>query len=67
MLMVNEVNKRLLLMAKESQERERITMAELEEHLQNSFDPNASAAIMPQETEEPFNPHDYEPRDTSEL
>ena len=48
MLMVNEVNKRLLLIAKESQEKERLTMAELEAWIRSSG--NADAPVAPKQT-----------------
>lgn len=60
MLMVNEINKRLLLLAKESQEKERLTMAELESWIRASG--NADAPIMKKEepTEEAFDPFGYQ-------
>lgn len=60
MLMVNEVNKRLLLLAKESQEKERLTMAELEEWIRSSASAEASIPKPSVETnEEPFDPYKY--------
>lgn len=60
MLMVNEINKRLLLLAKESQEKERLTMAELESWIRSVG--NADEPTTPQkpaETEENFDPFNY--------
>lgn len=59
MLMVNEINKRLLLMAKESQDKERLTMAEYEEHLHTSMNPDAPITKDTVEENE-FNPHEVE-------
>ena len=60
MLMVNEINKRLLLLAKESQEKERLTMAELESWIRSSGDINApTTAKQPIEAEENFDPFNY--------
>jgi hypothetical protein len=60
MLMVNEVNKRLLLLAKESQEKERLTMAELESWIRSSGSPEAPLPKTPEQTnEEPFDPYKY--------
>jgi hypothetical protein len=60
MLMVNEVNKRLLLIAKESQEKERLTMAELEAWIRSSG--NADAPVAPKQTAEDasFDPFSYQ-------
>jgi hypothetical protein len=55
MLMVNEINKRLLLIAKESQEKERLTMAELESWIRSSG--NVDAVVeKPTEKEDEFDP-----------
>ncbi len=69
MLLLNEVNKRLLLMAKESIDRERATQEELTEALQelealaNEQPTKPDSNIIPGESEEPFNPHTYNPED----
>lgn len=61
MLMVNEINKRLLLLAKESQEKERLTMAELESWIRTVGDADAPTTPQkPVETEENFDPFNYE-------
>lgn len=52
MLMVNEINKRLLLIAKESQERERYTMSELEEWIRSTGNPDAPLPKPSIDTEE---------------
>lgn len=61
MLMVNEVNKRLLLLAKEAQEKERLTMAELESWIRSSGNPDAELPAKEvskeEETFDPFNPN----------
>lgn len=70
MLLLNQVNKRLLLMTKESIEKERMTMDELQERL-DEFE--AEYPIKPKKTtvvddlgedEEPFDPHTF---DTTNL
>ena len=70
MLLLNQVNKRLLLMTKESIEKERMTMDELQERL-DEFE--AEHPIQPKKTtvvdnlgedEEPFDPHTF---DTTNL
>ena len=70
MLLLNQVNKRLLLMAKESIEKERLTMEELQERL-DEFE--AEYPIQPKTTtvvdhlgedEESFDPHTF---DTTNL
>lgn len=70
MLLLNQVNKRLLLMTKESIEKERMTMDELQERL-DEFE--AEYPIQPKKTtvvdnlgedEEPFDPHTF---DTTNL
>ena len=67
MLLLNQVNKRLLLMTKESIEKERMTMDELQERL-DEFE--AEYPIQPKKTsvvdhlgedEEPFDPHTFDP------
>lgn len=65
MLATNEVNKRLLLITKESIDRERSTQQELQEALleldRASNDTPQTGSLSPEEpvTEEPFNPHTY--------
>ena len=70
MLLINEVNKRLLLMAKEAQENERITMEEFNERLagiEEDFSSRDSIrsrraqvpSILDDEEDEPFNPHSH--------
>lgn len=70
MLLLNQVNKRLLLMTKESIEKERMTMDELQERL-DEFE--AEHPNQPRKTtvvdnlgedEEPFDPHTF---DTTNL
>lgn len=70
MLLLNQVNKRLLLMAKESIEKERLTMEELQERL-DEFE--AEYPIQPKKTtvvdnlgedDEVFDPHNF---DTTNL
>lgn len=67
MLLLNQVNKRLLLMAKESIEKERMTMDELQERL-DEFE--AEFPIQHRKTtvvdhlgedDEPFDPHTFDP------
>jgi len=65
MLLLNEVNKRLMLMTKESIERERLTQEEytaLLSNYQNSV--NEQTTVQQEEAlelidDEPFSPHDY--------
>ena len=70
MLLLNQVNKRLLLMTKESIEKERMTMDELQERL-DEFE--AEHPGQPRQTtvvdhlgedDEPFDPHNF---DTTNL
>lgn len=67
MLLLNQVNKRLLLMTKESIENERMTMDELQTRL-DEFE--SEYPIQPKKTtvvdhlgedEEPFDPHNFDP------
>lgn len=73
MLMVNEINKRLLLIAKESQEKERLTMAELESWIRSSGNADAVVEKESNKTEEEFDPFSYEqekklePKDETEI
>jgi type II secretory pathway pseudopilin PulG len=62
MLLLNEVNKRLLLLAAESIEKERITMAELNKAIQDQYSLTpvpGQEGEMPQ-PEKPFDPHQVE-------
>jgi len=59
MLMVNEVNKRLLLLTKESIEKERLTMAELESWVRSSGNSDAPVQQPKVETDEGFDPFSY--------
>ena len=66
MLLLNQVNKRLLVMTKESIEKERITMDELQERL-DEFEPEypgqqKKTAITDNlgENDEPFDPHTFD-------
>lgn len=71
MLLFNQINKRLLLMTKESIEKERYTIEEIDERL-NEFE--ADQASIPKSTnninealgedDEPFDPHNF---DTTNL
>lgn len=67
MLLLNQVNKRLLLMTKESIEKERYTMDELQTRL-DEFE--AEFNIQPKQTtvvdslgkdDDPFDPHTFDP------
>ena len=67
MLLLNQVNKRLLLMTKESIEKERMTMDELQTRL-DEFE--SEYPIKPKNTtvidnlgeeDEPFDPHNFDP------
>ena len=71
MLLINEVNKRLLLMAKESQENERITMEEFNDRLAGLEEDFSSRSqirsrreeinpLLDDDDEEPFNPHTHD-------
>lgn len=61
MLLLNEVNKRLLLMTKESIEKERYTMEELQSHLNSQLDSiNSPKQDTLEDREDPFDPHAYE-------
>jgi predicted Holliday junction resolvase-like endonuclease len=63
MLLLNEVNKRLLLMTKESIEKERYTMEELQNHLTTQMEAtNSPKQEYTEEREELFDPHGYEER-----
>lgn len=64
MLLLNEVNKRLLLMAKESVDRERQTEADLQEALRQIDElTNNTQAVVPSEPDENFNPHTFHDED----
>ncbi len=60
MLMVNEINKRLLLIAKESQEKERLTMAELESWIRSSGNIEGTQTQSAVKEDEAFSPFEYE-------
>lgn len=63
MLLVNQLNKRLFLFAKESVDKERATMAEYQAAL-DQMEANEIQAVIPEEAagplEEPFDPHNYD-------
>ncbi len=59
MLMVNEVNKRLLLLTKESVEKERLTMAELESWIRSSGNNDAPVTNTKVEANDNFDPFSY--------
>lgn len=68
MLLLNQVNKRLLLMTKESIEKERYTMEEVQQRL-DEFE--AEYPVQPKKTsaedalgedDEPFDPHTFDTR-----
>lgn len=68
MLLLNQVNKRLLLMTKESIEKERYTMEEVQQRL-DEFE--AEYTVQPKKTsvedalgedDEPFDPHTFDTR-----
>jgi predicted amino acid dehydrogenase len=62
MLLLNEVNKRLLLMTRESIEKERQTLGDLEEALKNieSMSNDIKHTIKPTENEDSFDPFNYQ-------
>jgi prepilin-type N-terminal cleavage/methylation domain-containing protein len=62
MLLLNEVNKRLLLMTRESIEKERQTLGDLEEALKNieSMSNDIKPTIKPTENEDSFDPFNYQ-------
>lgn len=64
MCLVNQINKRLLLITKESIEKERYTMAEMQEQL-DSFesttpDPNSTSINIEELEDETFDPHNFD-------
>lgn len=63
MLLVNQLNKRLFLFAKESVDKERATMAEYQAAL-DQMESNDIISEIPEEykgaLEEPFDPHNYD-------
>lgn len=63
MLLVNQLNKRLFLFAKESVDKERATMAEYQAAL-DQMEANEIQSVIPEESagplEEPFDPHNYD-------
>jgi hypothetical protein len=62
MLLLNEVNKRLLLMTRESIEKERQTLGDLEEALKNieSMSNDIKPTVKPTENEDSFDPFNYQ-------
>lgn len=70
MLLLNQVNKRLLLMTKESIEKERLTMEEVQSRLdefENEYQTSKPQGTIENnlgESDEPFDPHNF---DTSTL
>lgn len=62
MLLVNQLNKRLFLFAKESVDKERATMAEYQAAL-DQIESNDIPSVLPEEPtgplEEPFDPHNF--------
>lgn len=66
MLLINEVNKRLLLMTKESIEKERLTMEELQDMIHANMDQGSATLVAKEDGElgalgdAPFDPHEYE-------
>lgn len=67
MLLLNQVNKRLLLMTKESIEKERYTMEELQQRLdefeiEHPTKPTITTVVENLgEDDEPFDPHNFDP------
>lgn len=62
MLLLNQVNKRLLLMAKESIEKERLTMEEYQATIDSFESDNATATpvtFTPEDSSTVFDPHAY--------
>ena len=62
MLLLNEVNKRLMMQLKESIDHERITVDEysnLVQEFNNKPIVDTSKNILDTEEDEPFDPHDY--------
>lgn len=62
MLLVNQLNKRLFLFAKESVDKERATMAEYQAAL-DQMESDDITSVLPEEhtlpLEEPFDPHNF--------
>jgi hypothetical protein len=63
MLMVNEINKRLLLLAKEAQDKERMTMTELEGWIRSSGNIDAVPTAKAPEEEQPFDPFSFQEKE----
>lgn len=65
MLLLNQVNKRLLLMTKESIEKERLTMEELQARIDefesDVVNPKSTIVDSLGEDDEPFDPHNFDP------
>lgn len=63
MLLVNQLNKRLFLFAKESVDKERSTMADYQAALDQMESPDIPQ-VIPEEplapSDEPFDPHNYD-------
>jgi hypothetical protein len=62
MLLLNQVNKRLLLMAKESIEKERLTMEEYQATIDSFESDNATTTpvtFTPEDSSTAFDPHAY--------
>lgn len=63
MLLVNQLNKRLFLFAKESVEKERATMADYQAALDQMESPDITS-VLPEEPkgplDEPFDPHNFD-------
>lgn len=65
MLLTNQINKRLLVMTKESQEKERVTMEEYKATLE-AFEKSIDQPTLPEDIpgtsqdEEQFDPHTYD-------
>lgn len=64
MLLLNQVNKRLLLMTKESIEKERLTMDELQARIDefeaDTMTPKTTIVDNLGEDDEPFDPHTFD-------
>ena len=62
MLLLNEVNKRIFVFAKEAIDKERITMEEYNRILMEQTD-NLKSTVQEYETQEQFDPHAVKPDD----
>ena len=64
MLLINEINKRLLLLSQESMDKERTTYESLQDALQEIDRlTNEQSEKDSNESDEPFNPHTYHDED----